>query len=570
MMHFIRENFATLLDTPGLISSVMLSTFYPTHSLYDDIVKQDIESEFISYINAVINKEINSLVDTGKSPVELMDERGYTLKECKTESDIQEYKKYYKEKEQLCTFNGGRLDKARVFFAVKKNVNEIIRENFKNPEREDEYGTSVISIQFSKNGSNTLSIKNRYNHRVSNPDATFSNNLDNIIQGLTKSFEDYYCIIQRGIDRHFNLRGYVKAVDGKFYKYNSEINNIYFCVDNIIIDNFVSKQYNKSEVLVLEYFIINFKEKKFYCYEYFNDELVTKLGKIDNIERTKDKVVLMSSNRSVVIYFDEFYRITKIICNNLNNLTNEFLKETKYINYLEINGCTKVGKNFLLGTKTKSINMPDLVIASKNFCRSTSIKSVNLPSIKVVGDEFLASTRIEKLILPNLVRCGTYFLYDASDLKNVYLPKLKVCKESFLSNTSISNIKLPSLVVSSKRFLYYNKSLKSVYLPKLEISGEYFLYGCCCLEKIICPKLKEVGDNSLTSYSELREVYMPSLRSVGCNFDIEPVENTLVNLESLQYFYTNFYNMGAYTNDYIKHNIELELISRGYSRKLKR
>ena len=39
----------------------------------------------------------------------------------------------------------------------------------------------MISIQFTKDDAHTLSIKNRYNHSVNDPDATFSNNLDNII-----------------------------------------------------------------------------------------------------------------------------------------------------------------------------------------------------------------------------------------------------------------------------------------------------------------------------------------------------------------------------------------------------
>ena len=56
-------------------------------------------------------------------------------------------------------------------------LSRIRSENFKKPIREDEYGTSVMSIQFTKDEAHTLSIKNRYNHSVVNPDATFSNNL---------------------------------------------------------------------------------------------------------------------------------------------------------------------------------------------------------------------------------------------------------------------------------------------------------------------------------------------------------------------------------------------------------
>ena len=47
----------------------------------------------------------------------------------------------------------------------------------------------MISIQIDK-VNNYVSIKNRYNHTVENPDCTFNNNLDNIIPGLIKSFEN--------------------------------------------------------------------------------------------------------------------------------------------------------------------------------------------------------------------------------------------------------------------------------------------------------------------------------------------------------------------------------------------
>ena len=86
------------------------------------------------------------------------------------------------------------MKSCRVWFAVKKNVDEIKSEDFKKPRREDDYGTSVISIQFSKSKINYLSIKNRYNHTITdvNPDSTYGNNLDNIIVGLTQAFVETY------------------------------------------------------------------------------------------------------------------------------------------------------------------------------------------------------------------------------------------------------------------------------------------------------------------------------------------------------------------------------------------
>ena len=82
-------------------------------------------------------------------------------------------------------------------FAVKKNAEEIKREDFESPKREDEYGTSVMSIQFSKKGRCTVSIKNRYNHTVNNPDATYGNDLDRITFGLKQSFADL--LLERGM-----------------------------------------------------------------------------------------------------------------------------------------------------------------------------------------------------------------------------------------------------------------------------------------------------------------------------------------------------------------------------------
>jgi len=152
------------------------------------------------------------------------------------------------------------------FFAVKENVDQIKREDFVKPSRQDEYGTSVISIQFTKTSTHTLSIKNRYNHTVNNPDATFSNNLDNIIPGLTDSFARAG-YVQTYVKPCFELPNYVLAADGKYYKYNIEINNIYYCPNNVIIDNFEVHEYNKDSFIVFDYFILDLKEKKILLYD---------------------------------------------------------------------------------------------------------------------------------------------------------------------------------------------------------------------------------------------------------------------------------------------------------------
>ena len=117
MAHFCREHFATFLETEGLLSSLLFENFNPSHELYKNLKENDLLSDFVKYIYSFTEEDEN--VNTDKTPQELLNSVGYHLYECKTESDIQSFKKYYAPREELCTFRGGRLDTCYVFFAVK-------------------------------------------------------------------------------------------------------------------------------------------------------------------------------------------------------------------------------------------------------------------------------------------------------------------------------------------------------------------------------------------------------------------------------------------------------------------
>ena len=68
-------------------------------------------------------------------------------------------KKYYAPGEEICTFRDPeRFKRYYIINAVRKDVDKIKRGN--PPQRDDEYGTSVISIQVLKTGG-FISIKNR-------------------------------------------------------------------------------------------------------------------------------------------------------------------------------------------------------------------------------------------------------------------------------------------------------------------------------------------------------------------------------------------------------------------------
>lgn len=129
MMKLSRELFPTLLEEKGLLSGIFLDNFNPSKTLYDDIKKEHLEKEFKMFIYGFLNKD-EVIENSKKTPKELFEEEGYDFYECKTEEDIQKFKKYYARGEELCTFKDKRLNKCYVFFAVKKNVDEIKREDF--------------------------------------------------------------------------------------------------------------------------------------------------------------------------------------------------------------------------------------------------------------------------------------------------------------------------------------------------------------------------------------------------------------------------------------------------------
>lgn len=414
MYHFCRESFPTLLEEPGKLSKLLSDNFHESHSLFDDIVANEKESEFKNFIYSLVDVENNNELVMIKTPEELMSSAGYVLVECYNEGDIQAFRKYYAPGEELCTFKGGRLDRCRVFFAVKKNVLDIKREDFKKPKREDEYGTSVISIQFTKDGTYTLSIKNRYNHTVNNPDATFSNNLDNIIPGLTESFERYKGIIQRYKSQNFEIKGYVRANDGKYYKYNYEINNVYYCPDNIIIDHFNVKKYDKSRYLIIDYFIIDLSKdnKSISLYDrYLSDsfcDVIKDINKIeiDNIASGKKITILGDNNEGLEITTDKDGKIISLKMNEICAIGAWFLAYNNFLQEFTAENLTEVGDDFLY--------------------RNKSLQEFTAENLIMVGCRFLPyNTSLQKFTAENLTEVGSDFLYYNQILRNKILSEIE-------------------------------------------------------------------------------------------------------------------------------------------------
>ena len=508
MMHLCRELFPTLLEQEGLLPKLLLDNFKESRSLVKDIIDNNLEEEFKNYIYNQVDVENNYEEVGSKRPEELLKEAGYKLYECHNEEEIQSFRKYYSPGEALCTFNGGRLNRCFVFFAIKENVDEIKRENFPKPERQDEYGTSVISIQFTRDNSHTLSIKNRYNHTVNNPDSTFGNNLDNIIPGLTNSFDKYYGMHQSHLQNSFEIPGYVRANDGKYYKYNYEINNIYYCENNVIIDNFEVKEYPHEQYIVLDYFILDLKNKRIQTYwndMELEDSFPNTIGTIKDIkiENDKDnKNILIKTDNSdevdVIITLDKNNRIIALKNDKVENIGNSFLKHNNSLTSIELPNAKNIGNRFLYYNKILTeIQLPNVTSIGNSFlCFNNSLTHIELQNATNIGNDFLLSNKLLTSIeLPNVTSVGNRFLFNNVSLTSIALPNVTSVGNLFLHfNNSLISIELQNATNIGNYFLKYNNSLTSIELPNAKIIGDGFLYSNRSLTSIELPNAQIIGD----------------------------------------------------------------------------
>ena len=532
MAHLCRRLFPTILERSGLLYYILSSKFAKSKSLYGDITNS---SNIYSFQNFIYNTYSNLIGTNVKrntilKPVsKLFDEAGYDLYKCKTNQDVQKFKKYYASGEKLCTFNDPfRIDNYDIFFAVKKDVNQIKRSDYNNPQREDKYSTSVLCLQFSKGDSQSVSIKSRYNHTVDNPDATYSNNLESIQSGLTDAFmHDYGFVISSDYGTNFEIKDYWKANDDRFYKYNYEINNIHYCVNNIILDNgkVIDTYADKGRYTFMDYFILDEKEKKIIVYDKkIKDSFADTLQNITNIEITnkngyKEVKLTIEDDKKAIIKLDDRGRIIGYINNHVKEVKNNFLECNRILkelsmDNLEICGSSFLGENEMLeelslpklrscdkwfvgnNKPIKKLYLPLLEIAGNQFLYSNyELEKLSLPSLVECKDHFIKSNQtIKTIFLPNLKRCGRGFLAYSWSLKELFLPQLEYCGAGFLSeNKRLSKLSLPMLKECENGFLYRNLKLKYLYLPNLERFGDDFLFENLCVFYTELPKLKEAG-----------------------------------------------------------------------------
>ncbi len=298
---------------------------------------------------------------------------------------------YYRSDEEICTLKDPTRHEIKYMInAVKRNVADIKRENFKKIRREDEYGTSVISIQVSRNGGD-ISIKNRYNHTLDretgeNPDNTFNSNPDLISEGLSSALRQ-----ELGVDFYTTIVEipYWHVRFGRcLFHYEHEVYGVYFSKDHYLKDgqvkplkdcldiggSYLSKD---GDLLLFDqrrgsglFNVLNneangkklkFETKGDLSYVYVGDRLLAKLKGSDMIGLyLKETMSLPDGFMSKAPLLEEFE------APNLLHIGDDVFKEAPCLKKVDAPNCLFAGSDALKESNEVVINMPNVFKEGKN------------------------------------------------------------------------------------------------------------------------------------------------------------------------------------------------------------
>ena len=560
MMHLCRKLFPTILEHDGLLFKLLKNNFAYSKKLCEDILNNNLINQFKDFIYSQVDVLYEEdIIDSNETVEKLLREKGYTLYECKTEQELLSFKKYYYDGESLCSFKDpNRLDDNYVFFIVRDDADTLNREDFTMPKREDSYSTSVLSIQFTKGLTNTLSIISRYNHRIINPDATYSNNLEKIASGLTKAFEKEYnlnIVSHRG---DFEIPGYVRTNDGKFYRYNFTTGNTYFCPNNLVIKNGEVQRYDKEKYILFDYFLLDLQNNKIKsCLNCLNDSFADlNINKIEIHNNREEKIKTIRINKDIIIKIDKDNRMIYYENPLLTNIDESFLYNSGFLilkelylpnvveiddNFLEYNktlekasfdSLKKIGNYFLAhNKKLYSLNIPNVEVIGNEFLSfNKDLKEVDFPSVKQIGDRFLYSNRVvNRLKLDNVIRIGNNFLDVAYDIKEVNLPNVEEIRNNFLSdNNIVDKLFAPKLKSVGKSFLFDNRMLDRLDLPSLVSAKNGFISNNDSIFEVNLPNLSYVEEDFLRHNKSLYRLSLPNLKEL---YDGFLNDNLLIDLD---------------------------------------
>lgn len=426
----------------------------------------------IPLIKEMCETNPDSRYDTDENPIELLKQAGYNAFVVENDEQKNSIKKYYRPGEQICTFTDSfRHLEYYIIHAVKYNADKI--QPSENPARDDEYGTSVISIQIAKTGG-FISIKNRYNHTVENPDATFDNNPDKIIPGLSSSLKKFFGVdfevFQGRMPSNFVL------IKDQFVEYNYERNNFYFGPTYYSNGTEITELNSDYEVM-LDCFILDKRNGK-----------LRDPANIRQTNATYDILRDIFENKKITDQVNKNSKERTIFADNIKIAT---IKDGK-ITGLHLPNVKAICPEFLSWNidSLKTISLPDADFCAKNFLINNSVlEECIAPNLKYVHDRFLPNAPLKKISFPKLESAGECFACR-SNPESIDLPKLKTLGGGAFRYSQIKELFLPNLWYVPDDFLEFDTELETLSLPNAtRISDHGALDSCEKISAIYTPKM---------------------------------------------------------------------------------
>ena len=491
-----------------------------------------------------------------KTPLQLLDEAGYDAYYADTLEKQNAISHYYADAETLqdlakkgligsdyayngeglCTFRDAhRFERYYIINAVRKDVDSIRREDFPNPEREDKYGTSVLSIQVLKTGG-FISIKNRYNHTVQNPDNTLNSNPDRIIEGLSMSIKQHFNV-DFSAQKAYLPRGYT-YINDKLIKYEREENNIYVGDSFYVKDGEVTELNKDYQEMIEHCFILDKKNSTITDIIGSDDSFVQVLqneiaGKKISVSKDKE-----SDTTKILVDGQELCtmqsgKITHLNLWETTEIPDDFLSKIALSSLKELNALKlkRIGDNAFNSNISFLMEVPELEeIGNNTFSEyACSNMRICMPKIRKIGDNSIVYISKKGWTFDYLEEVGNNSLHD---ICANYFPKLKKVGDNFcdMGLGYTETLYVPELEEMGDSCFANAGEVEDLNFSKLRIAGDNFLRGLAQKSKgrrVNLPNLEQVGDNFMCGGSgwgvcergySLAELNAPKLKTVGKNF----------------------------------------------------
>ncbi len=477
----------------------------------------------LSFLSGLINLDKEEKQEKVEDPIYLLNQAGYNAFVVNTLEEKNSIEKYYfvdKDKridERICTLRDpSRHEFYYIVHAIKDGAENLNRLDFTNPERQDEYGTSVISIQMRKSGGH-ISIKNRYNHSVSNCDNTFNSNPDNIIEGLADSLQKYFQVSFK-IPKQNIPNGFTYQ-NGHLYKYESEHNNVYFAKDSYL-KNGVVHEINKGQQVLAAMYLIDLKEKTVknlvreddpYAYiltKEMQDRKIQKTNKEGKIQILLDKQLFLEIKENG-------------FASKVNLEKTEELPDSSFLNLL---------------SEVEEFNALNLKRLGDYSCCSSNLKVFTAPKLEEMGRNCLhCCPKLEHVELLELKKIGAYSLSYLDNLKTLCLPKVEEVGDYVISSCGkLKSVSLPLAKKIGKNALKENFMQEKLLLPQVERVDTGAISLLTGLTSLYLPNLEEVGDMAICRNENLKKVFAPKLKTVGAVSLYKNAPKCVVEAVSLQ------------------------------------